>query len=354
MSHFPWKDKDLDNDMARFLLGRLHDSHKNRMPMDKKKNKLIRVMKIGKGTSASKQPENTRSLKQYFKDLRKDGTLKKEEEAALLKRYMESDNEDERIAIRNRIVTSNQKLIYAIAKRYALGEHTMDIVGEATITICRNFDKFRPDEGFTLLTWMSHEVRRTANEYLCRDACHIKQTQNEKILPKARKVYNKFFLEHGYYPDQQTVRDIIEDEYGIKVSKDVDMVDYDLYSIDAMHDEESEHNDKSATYRTLEIVAATDNDYEKESEQEDIKMALNLAMGKLDDREKKIISMSSGTCGYYREYDNNEIGDELGLTSERVRQIKKGATDKMAKTLTRLGLGLTPSKRHKEYAAAYT
>ena len=306
-------------------------------------------MRIGKGTSANGQPENTRSLKQYFRELNRSGRLPKDSEAALLRRYKATDNEEEKIAIRNRIITSNQKFIYAIAKRYGLGEHTMDIVDEATITICRNFDKYDPDCGYNLITWMSREIRRTANEYLSRDACHVKQTQNEKILPKARKIYNKFFLEHGYYPDQQTVRDLIEDEYGVKVSEETDVRDCVIFSMDEMKENEDRDDDHNITsYRDIESVMAVRNDYDTESEKEDIKKALNIAMSKLDDRERKIISMSGGISGYYREYDNIEIGNELGLTSERVRQIRKSAMDKMAVTLTKLGIG------KKEYSPAYT
>lgn len=308
-------------------------------------------MKIGKGTSANGQPENTRSLRQYFKDLNKFGRLTKEKELALLRRYKATDDEDEKIAIRNRIITSNQKFIYAIAKRYGLGEHSMDIVDEATITICRNFDKYDPDCGYNLITWMSREIRRTANEYLNRDACHVKQTQNEKILPKARRIYNKFFLENGYYPDQQTVRDLIEDEYGVKVSDETDVVDCTVMSMDEMKEKSDEHDyDTTAmAFNAVESRMSVRNTYDIESEKEDIKTALDIAMSKLNDRERKIVSMSGG-IGYYREYDNNEIGAELGLTSERVRQIRKSACDKMALTLAKLGFGST----EKRYTPAYT
>lgn len=301
-------------------------------------------MKIGKGTTANGQPENTRSLRQYFKDLNRFGRMTKEKELALLRRYKATDDEDEKIAIRNRIITSNQKFIYAIAKRYGLGEHSMDIVDEATITICRNFDKYDPDCGYNLITWMSREIRRTANEYINRDACHVKQTQNEKILPKARRIYNKFFLENGYYPDQQTVRDLIEDEYGVKVSDETDVVDCTVMSMDEMKEKSDEHDyDTTAmAFNAVESKMSVRNTYDIESEKEDIKTALNIAMSKLNDRERKIVSMSSG-IGYYREYDNNEIGTELGLTSERVRQIRKSACDKMALTLAKLGFG-SPKK----------
>lgn len=323
-----------------------------KVPMSKRKNKL-RIMRVGKGTTTNGQPENTRSLKQYFKDLHRSGTLTRDEEKTMLRLYKTTENEDERIAIRNRIITSNQKFIYAIAKRYGFGEHAMDIVDEATITICKNFDKYDPECGYGILTWMSNEIRRTANEYMCRDACHVKQTQNEKILPKARKVYNKFLLEHGYEPDQQTIRDLIENEYGIKVSDETDVMDCVVFSMDALTETDDINDDGHMKYKAIEAVMAVGNDYDKESEKEDIKKAIGIAMANLSDREQKIMSMSSGIKGYYREYDNNEIGAELGLTAERVRQIKKSASDKMAITLNRLGVGLGNIRQRKDYAPAY-
>jgi RNA polymerase sigma factor (sigma-70 family) len=50
----------------------------------------------------------------------------------------------------------------------------------------------------------------------------------------------------------------------------------------------------------------------------------------LSDREKIILSMSMG-YNYDREYKDNEIADEIGLTSERVRQIKLTAIKKLQK-----------------------
>jgi RNA polymerase sigma factor (sigma-70 family) len=317
------------------------------------KNKLS--MRVGKGTTASGQPERTRSLKQYLKEVTAHGMVSKEAEIELMKAYRSSKDPDERLRIRNHLVTANQKFIYAMAKRYALGDHAMDIVNECTLTICRNFDKYDPANGQRLTTWMSYEIRRTANEYLCRDACHVKQTQNEKILPKARKVYNDFFLENGYWPDQQTVRDLIEDIYGVKVSEDTDVADCVLFSIDNLKNRADNGKDDSAILNTIEITASERNLYETESEKDDINKAISMAMSGLDDREREIVSMASGLCGYYREYNNNEIADEIGLTAERVRQIKQSAFTKMAGTLNDLGVGLGEirKKNRKAYAPAY-
>jgi DNA-directed RNA polymerase sigma subunit (sigma70/sigma32) len=48
----------------------------------------------------------------------------------------------------------------------------------------------------------------------------------------------------------------------------------------------------------------------------------------LTDREKTIVSMAYG-YGYTREYKDKEIGAALGLTSERIRQLRHGAVKKL-------------------------
>lgn len=321
--------------------------------MSTKNNKLS--MKVGKGTSTIGQPERTRSLKQFMKEVTAHGRVSKDDEVILMNAYKSSKDPEERIRIRNHLITANQKFIYAMAKRYALGEHAMDIVNECTLTICRNFDKYDPSNGQRLTTWMSYEIRRTANEYLCRDACHIKQTHNEKILPKARKICNDFYLTNGYWPDQQTVRDLIEDIYGIKVNDDTDVYDCVIYSMESLADDRN-NQDYRNTFNNIEKSIATSNLYDVEAEKEDLNTAISTAMSMLDDRERKIVSMASGLCGYYREYDNNEIAEEIGLTAERVRQIKHGAFTKMAETLNDMGVGLGEIKHRKNkkaYAPAY-
>ena len=56
---------------------------------------------------------------------------------------------------------------------------------------------------------------------------------------------------------------------------------------------------------------------------------LNEAMKVLTDREKTIVSMAYGYGGYVREYKDKEIGAALGLTSERIRQLRHGAVKKL-------------------------
>ena len=59
-----------------------------------------------------------------------------------------------------------------------------------------------------------------------------------------------------------------------------------------------------------------------------MKYALNAALAALTDREKEIVCLAYG-YGYDREYKDKEIVDKLGLTSERVRQLRHAAVTKM-------------------------
>ena len=63
------------------------------------------------------------------------------------------------------------------------------------------------------------------------------------------------------------------------------------------------------------------NEYEKISNDDFNNKLISSMLGNLPEREKTIIKMVFG-IGYYREYELQEIAEELGLTTERVRQIK--------------------------------
>ena len=53
-------------------------------------------------------------------------------------------------------------------------------------------------------------------------------------------------------------------------------------------------------------------------------------MSSLTEREQTIVRMAFG-IGYNKEYTNAEIAEEIGMSSERVRQLKNGAIEKMKK-----------------------
>ena len=77
------------------------------------------------------------------------------------------------------------------------------------------------------------------------------------------------------------------------------------------------------------MATASENGFEEDVENESLSFATRRALSGLNDREKTILCMSAG-YGYAKEYKDKEIAEVLGLTSERVRQLRHSATKKFA------------------------
>jgi RNA polymerase primary sigma factor len=132
---------------------------------------------------------------------------------------------------------------------------------------------------------------------------------------------------NGRYPSVDELKELFKERYNIDIKNDTDLLELNVISTD---DSISEDGSDSVMDASTEVLAKTSsrNDYEQESENDHLKSIIAYGMECLTDVEKTIIKMSFGV-GYDREYDNNEIGEEVNYTAERVRQLKNKALEKM-------------------------
>ena len=266
------------------------------------------------------------SIEQFLKEIGKYPILTAQEEADLFAKYYATDDEDEKQSIRDRVILSNMRFCFAIAKRYADGELLRDLVNEGYMGMQQAFDDFDPSRGRRYDTLAQFYVRRAVRGFLTKENLMVRPKNNAKIAPKVRKIENEFFAEHGRNPSASETREILSTKYGIEVKDDIDIYGAKIDKIDAyLGDDEDNTFDKSPAFNEKTAVA---NLYEEQCEREAAKFMVQEAMKTLTEREKTIISMAYG-YGYSKEYKDKEIGAVLGLTSERVRQLRHGAIKKM-------------------------
>jgi RNA polymerase primary sigma factor len=80
--------------------------------------------------------------------------------------------------------------------------------------------------------------------------------------------------------------------------------------------------------KTLDEIIPAESTLSPEDTTEDFLLEFEEALGGFPDRDKKILKMYYG-IGYPRAYTLKDIGDDFGLTRERIRQIKKRALDRL-------------------------
>lgn len=237
--------------------------------------------------------------------------------------------------IRNRVLTANQRFVFSVAKRYHTDADVMDLVSVGNIGMIEAFDEYDRMRNYRFLTLASFYIRRAINTYLLTENILVRAKGNSRISSRIRKIENDFFVTNGRNPSGTEVMELLEKRYGVNVSDIGDIYEAKSLSIsDFIGDDEdytmedrAEYNEKSASV----------NDYEGISEQDGNRAVVDAVMSVLSERERTIVSMFAG-YGYDKEYRDSEIADRMGLSTERVRQIRKSAIRRMSRARSRLAL----------------
>lgn len=259
----------------------------------------------------------------YLKEINKYKVLTAAEEADLIKKMRNGD-----IDARNRLIAANQRFIYAVAKRYGNDDNVLDLVNEGNIGLMQALDTFDASKGNRFLSYAIWYIRREINAYLNNDNLLIRKTNNTKTIYKLSKIKEKFYAENNRYPDVDEIAAILEAEYGLKIKDKTDLLDISTTSINTCFDDEDARAFENTPYFTEKT--AVDNDYLPVMDNDFNSAVSGALISSLTEREQTVIKMAFG-IGYNKEYTNAEIAEELGMSSERARQLKNGAIEKMKK-----------------------
>ena len=262
-----------------------------------------------------------RSLNTYLKEINQYKVLTNDEETELVEKMRNGDEQ-----ARAKLIAANQRFVYAVAKRYGNDDNVLDLVSEGNIGLMTALDTFDPTKGNRFLSYAIWYIRREINSYLNNDNLLIRKTNNTKTVYKLSKIKEKFYAENNRYPDVDEIAAILETEYDMRVKDKADLLDITTTSINTCFDDEDARAFENTPYFTEKT--AVDNEIVAEMEQEHSSIVSGTLMSMLSEREQTIVKMSFG-IGYNKEYTNAEIGEKVGMSSERVRQIKHAAIEKM-------------------------
>ena len=263
------------------------------------------------------------TINAYLKDINRYKVLSAAEEAELVKRMREGDE-----SAREKLVTANLRFVYAVAKRYANSDNLLDLVQEGNTGLLTALNAFDPEKGTRFLSCAVWYITRSILAHINGDNALIRKTNNTKTVYKIPKIKEKFYTENNRYPDMDELAAILEADYGLKIKDKTDLLDVSTTSITTCFDDEDARAFENTPYFTEKT--AVDNDYLPEMDKEFNSVASGTLMSSLTEREQTIVKMAFG-IGYNKEYTNAEIADEIGMSSERVRQLKNESIEKMRK-----------------------
>ena len=260
------------------------------------------------------------ALKQYLREISKYDLLSDEQIVELFKCIEQGD----RVAY-DVVVEHNLRLVvkYArsIKKSYRAQEPVMDLVQAGNIGLMRAVDKFEVDKGYAFSTYASWWIKQSIIRHIYdnESAIRVPVHMSEKFVGISRSIRN-FQEETGREPTFEEIEkksNVTRKEYNLFKS-----IDRNVLSLNATAGEDdSEFGDFIRDGDSSDpVYEAANKTLLSETVQE--------VLGKLDSREAYIIKSRYGIGDSYVK-TLEEIGSDLGITRERVRQIESIAMKKL-------------------------
>ncbi len=245
------------------------------------------------------------SISNYLKEVRKIDVLTPEAEAELTKKIAEGDQR----AI-DRLVNANLRFVISIAKEYqGQGLPLVDLISEGNYGLIKAAKKFDHTRGFRFISYAVWWVKQSILQSLCDNSRMVRLPVNiTNQLSKIKKEIALFEQENHRLPNQD----------------EVDISILNQPTCGSLNDKINEDGDEVLDVIPDFTFARPDDDVYSEDV---LKSQLEKTLSVLSQREREIINMYFGLDG--QSLTLEQIGEEYGLTKERIRQIKEKALRKL-------------------------
>jgi RNA polymerase nonessential primary-like sigma factor len=265
----------------------------------------------------------------YLNEIGFSPLLSAEEEVYFARKALKGD-----VAARKRMIESNLRLVVKISRRYVnRGLALLDLIEEGNLGLIRAVEKFDPERGFRFSTYATWWIRQTIERAI------MNQTRTIRLPIHVVKELN-IYLRAARELSQKLDHEPTPEEIANLLEKPVSDVEHMLSlnervtSIDAPIGNSSDR-------AIVDTIADTHiSDPAALLQDSDLTTSLDHWLDELTEKQREVLARRFGLRGF-EVSTLEEVGHEIGLTRERVRQIQVEALKRLRDIMEKQGLDST-------------
>ena len=276
----------------------------------------MRKLKIQKSITN----RNSEALDKYLVEIGRAPMVSIEEEIELAQAIKKGGRAGERA--KNKLVEANLRFVVSVAKQYQHQGLTLtDLIDEGNIGLIKAAERFDETRGFKFISYAVWWIRQSILQAIAEQSRIVRLPLNQVgSLNKVNHEINKFEQENLRRPSVEEIADRtgVDEE---KISQSMAASGHHV-SIDAPFGDDDDN-------AMVDVMSSGDDSRtDKQVDHESMAMELKQVLGQvLKERERQIVCACFGIGE--PEKGLEEIGDKMGLTRERVRQIREKSISKL-------------------------
>lgn len=283
----------------------------------------------GSSTAVKDEPSSTVDATQiYLSEIGASPLLSAEEEVYFSRLSLKGDEPS-----RKRMIESNLRLVVKIARRYNnRGLPLLDLIEEGNLGLIRAVEKFDPERGFRFSTYATWWIRQTIERAI------MNQTRTIRLPIHVVKELN-IYLRTARELVQKLDHEPTAEDIAFALDKPVESVSKMLKLNERITSVDTPFGGDGDKALLDVIPDEKGSGPESNLQNDDIKNNIVTWLGELNSKQREVLARRFGLLGY-EAATLEDVGSEIGLTRERVRQIQVEALKRLRDILSQEDLSI--------------